>query len=69
MGPTFHEKMADIIYSNFPSRIYEITSKEIERKNLISSRCPLSIPLVNSGRWRMFSNQRKSDIKLVALQK
>ena len=33
MGPSLHEKMADIICSNFASRIFQTTSKEIEKKN------------------------------------
>ena len=33
MGPSLHEKMADIICSNFTSRIFQTTSKEIEKKN------------------------------------
>ena len=33
MDPTFHENMANIIYSNFPSRISQTTWKEIEKKN------------------------------------
>ena len=32
MGPSLHEKMADIISSNFASRIFQTTSKEIEKK-------------------------------------
>ena len=33
MVPSFHEKMADIICSNFASRIFQTTSKEIKKKN------------------------------------
>ena len=48
----------------------QTTSKEIEKKILLPSNCPLSIPLVNTELWRiMSSNQRKGDIKLAALQK
>ena len=70
MGPPLHEKIADIICSNFASRISQITSKEIEKKFLLPSNCPLSIPLVNSELWRiMSSNHRKGDVKLPTLQK
>ena len=70
MAPPLHEKMADIICSNFTSRISQTTSKEIEKKFLLPSNCPLSIPLVNSELWRiMSSNQRKGDVKLATLQK
>ena len=34
IGPPLHEKMADIICSNFASRISQTTSKETERKFL-----------------------------------
>ena len=65
MAPPLHEKMADIICSNFASRISETTSKEIKRKFLLPSNCPLSIPLVNTEFWRISSsNQRKGDVKL-----
>ena len=68
--PPLHEKMAGIICSNFASRISQTTSKEIEKKFLLPSNCPLSIPLVNSELWRiMSSNQRKGDVKLATLQK
>ena len=63
LSPPLHEKIADIIGSNFASRISQTTSKEIEKKFLLPSNCPLSIPLVNS------SNQRKGDVILAALQK
>ena len=70
MAPPLHEKMGDIICSNFTSRISQTTSKEIEKKFLLPSNCPLSIPLVNSELWRiMSSNQRKGDVKLATLQK
>ena len=70
MAPPLHEKMADIICSNFTSRFSQATSKEIEKKLLLPSNCPLSIPLVNSELWRiMSSNQRKGDVKLATLQK
>ena len=70
MGPSLHEKTADIICSNFASRISKTTSKEIEKKFLLPSNCPLSISLVNSELWRIMSlNQRKGDIKLATLQK
>ena len=70
MGPPLHEKIADIICSNFASRISQTTSKEIEKKLLLPSNCPLSIPLVNSELWRiMSSNQRKGDVRLATLQK
>ena len=69
MGPPLHEKIADIICGNFASRISQTTSKEIEKKFLLPSDCPLSIPLVNSELWRiMSSNQRKGDAKLASLQ-
>ena len=44
MGPALHEKIADIICSNFASRISQTTSKEIEKKFLLPSNFPLSIP-------------------------
>ena len=70
MGPPLHEKIADIICSNFASRTSQTTSKEIEKKILLSSNCPLSTPLVNSELWRiMSSSQRKGDVKLATLQK
>ena len=59
--PLFNEKMADIIWSNFASQISQTTSKEIEKKFLLPSSCPLSMPLVNSELCRtmpMSSNQR-----------
>ena len=64
MGPPLHEKIADIICSNFASRISQSTSKEIEKNFLLPSSCPLSIPLC-----LMSSNQRKGDVKLATLQK
>ena len=48
MAPPLHEKMADIICSNFTSRFSKTTSKEIEKNFLLPSNCPLSMPLVNS---------------------
>ena len=70
MVPPLHEKMADIIFSNFTSRISQTTSKEIEKNFLLPSNCPLSTPLVNSELWIiMSSNQRKGDVKLATLQK
>ena len=42
----------------------------MEKKLLLLSNCPLSIPLVNSELWRIMSfYQRKCDIKLATLQK
>ena len=65
-----HEKMADIICSNFASQISQTTSNEIENKFLLTSNWPLSIPLVNSELRRIMpSNQRKGDVKLGTLQK
>ena len=70
MCPPLNEKIADIIWGNFASRVSQTTSKEIEKKVLFPSNCPLSIPLVNSELWRiMSSNQRKGDVKLATLQK
>ena len=43
-----HEKMTDIICSNFASRISQTTSKETERNFLLSRNRPLSILLVNT---------------------
>ena len=64
------EKMVDIICSNFASRISQTTSKETEKKFLLPSDCPLSIPLVNSELWRITSsNQRKDDVELATLHK
>ena len=37
MAPHLHEEMANIICSNFASRISQTTSKEIEKKILLSS--------------------------------
>ena len=69
MGPPLNEKIAGIICSNFAARISQTTSKEIEKKFLLPSNCPVSIPLVNSELWRIMScNQRKSDVKLATLQ-
>ena len=68
--PPLHEKMADTICSNFASRISQTTSKETEKRFLLPSNCPLSIPLANSVLWRiMSSNQRKGDVRLATLQK
>ena len=65
-----HEKMADTICSNFASRVPQTTSKEIEKKILLPSNCPLSIPLVNTELWTIMSlNQRKGDVKLTTLQR
>ena len=59
IGPTLHEKVADIIYSNFTSCISQTTSKKIEKKNFLPGNCFLSIPLVNSELWRiMFSREK-----------
>ena len=70
MDPPLHEKIADIICSNLAFRISQTTSKEIEKKFLLPSNCPLSIPLVSSELWRIISsNQRKGDVKLATLQK
>ena len=70
MGPPLHEKIADIICSNFASRISQTTSEEIQKNFLLPSNCPFSIPLVNSELWRiMSSNQRIGDVKLATLQK
>ena len=70
MVPPLHEKIAEIICSNFASQISQATSKEIEKKFLLPSNCPLSIPLVKSELWRiMSSNQRKDDVKSATLQR
>ena len=70
MVPPLHEKIAEIICSNFASQISQTTSKEIEKKFLLPSHCPLSIPLVKSELWRiMSSNQRKGDVKSATLQR
>ena len=58
MGPHLHEKMADIICSNFASPISQTTSKEIEKKFLLPSNCPLSIPLVNPEFSRIMSSNQ-----------
>ena len=64
IGPPLHGKMACITCSNFASRISQTTSKEIEKKLLLPSNFPLSMPLVNLELWRiMSSNQKKSDVK------
>lgn len=61
---SLHEKMTDIICSNFASRISQTTSKKIEKKLLLPSNFPLSMPLVNLEIWRIMpSNQKKSDVK------
>ena len=70
MIPNLHEKIADIICSNFGSSISQTPSKEIEKKLLPPSNCPFSIPLVNSELWRiMSSNERIGDVKLAIPQK
>ena len=61
-----HEKIVDVICSNFVSRVSETTSMEIEKKILHASNCPLSIRLANTELWRIVSsNQRKGDVKSV----
>ena len=70
MNLSLHEKVADIICSNFASRISQTTSKDMEKKFLHPSNCPLSVPLFNTELRRiMSSNQRKGDVKLTTLQK
>ena len=70
MGPPLHEKIADIICSNFCSHISQATSKETEKKFLLPGNCPLLITFVNSKLRRiMSSNQRKGDVKLATLKK
>ena len=70
MDLLLHEKMADIICSNFASRISQTTSKDMEKNFLLPSNCPLSIPLFNTELRRiMSSNQRKGDVKLTTPQK
>ena len=70
MDLLLHEKMADIICSNFASRISQTASKDMEKKFLLPSNCPLSIPLFNTELRRiMSSNQRKGDVKLTTPQK
>lgn len=68
IGPLLHEKMPEIICSNFPFQISQTTSKKIQEKFLLLRNCPLSIPLVNSEFWRiMSSNKRKGDFRLATL--
>ena len=50
--------------------ISQTTSKEIEKKNLLRSNCPLLMSLADLEHWRiMSSNQIKGDLKLATLQK
>ena len=64
IGSPLHGKMACITCSNFASRISQTTSKEIEKKLLLPSNFPLSMPSVNLELWRIMpSNQKNSDVK------
>ena len=69
IGSSLHGKMADIISSNFSSRIYKTTSREKEKIFLLSSNCSFSVPWVNSELRRITpSNQRKGEVKLATLK-